>query len=344
MPGNVQADRCRHLIFLLVGFIAAALCVLVTCRIGFADPFICLVADTRVFFCTLCARRLHALALHDIGRKGRVRISLVVFAAAVLIQCLVDLLIGLSRLFPVLIAAAAFFAVILLSEKFTGEQLVGGIFGSLCALCKFVQIPVDIGAHSRGQRFAVVTVKGICAEAGLAGCLQAAAHDCLHAGICDVDRHARADCRRFAGCKGTALGNGPAILTGGQVETHMFRLRICLIDCDRIGSGDFGDCSCADLCEDIIADDGDRHGRIQCHILFGFRLLVRSSSARQRIRARHAGRLRIMYRYGADVHCTGFHTAVFADSRFHIQTAVCHGKACADADRLAACRLVFFFA
>ena len=341
---DVQADRCSYLVFLAVSFIVAALCVLVTCGIAFVNTFVCLVADTRFSVFSLRSRRLHTHALHDIGGKARARIGLVVFIVAVLIQRLVDLLIGLGRLFFLLVAIAAFFAVFLLSEILAGEKLVGGIFGSLCSLCELIQIPIDIGTHCRGQRLAVITVERFRTEACLAGCLQAAAHDCLHVRIGDIDRHACTDSRRFAGCKGAALGNSLAVLTRGQVEAHMLGLRIFFIDSDRIRTGDLDGRSLACLCNDIITDDGDSYGCIKRNILLRLCRFVRSCGTCQRIRACYTGRLRVMYRYSADVYSTGFHIAVFTDACLHIQTAVCHGKTCADTDRLSASRLVIFFA
>ena len=311
---DVQADRCSYLVFLAVSFIVAALCVLVACSIAFADSFVRLVADTRFTVFSLRSRRLHAHALHDICGKCRARIGLVVFIVAVLIQRLVDLLIGLGRLFFLLIVIAAFFAVFLLSEILAGEKLVGGIFGSLCSLCELIQIPVDIGTHCRGQRLAVITV------------------ECFRTEAC------------LAGCKGAALGNSLAVLTRGQVEAHMLGLRIFFIDSDRIRTGDLDGRSLACLCNDIIADNGDRYGCIKRNILLRLCCFVRSGGTCQRIRACYTGRLRVMYRYSADVYSTGFHIAVFTDACLHIQTAVCHGKTCADTDRLSASRLVIFFA
>ena len=72
VPCDVQADRCSYLVFLAVSFIVAALCVLVSCSITFADSFVCLVADTRFTVFSLRSRRLHTHALHDIGGKARI--------------------------------------------------------------------------------------------------------------------------------------------------------------------------------------------------------------------------------------------------------------------------------
>ena len=254
--GHVRVLAVLLLVLLILLILVALRLILV----GFVDT---LVGGVRLI------RRsvgLDVLALQDVGGHVRVRISLSA-ARLVLVESVVDLVLGVGRLLLVLLILLVLLLLLVLavaaSEELSGEQLVRRGLTGLDALRELVHVSVEVRAHGRCQSFGVIAVVCLGADVHAAVRRDRSLDGCIYFGRCDIDRYRSAYRCGFARCEGARLCARSSVLTGREIEVHEFGTRILRIDLYRVLS------RCGDLrspCHgrgDLVVDYRDCHARVE---------------------------------------------------------------------------------
>ena len=215
---------------------------------------------------------------------------------------------------------------------------VGNVFRRGFGGTQPIQIPLDIGAHSRSGGKGIVGIVGPGQNPGLSGGRNGSLKLCAHIGIGVVHRCAGAHCCRGADGEGTGGGQGMALLLSGQIHgNQILGLGACLLQSRllfffRIFSGQRGqifflikaaDVQIAlidghtgafrDIGVYLIVDlpHGNRRVQGNVHGIFGRRTVF--GSVRQRIRACRGRGSEIILEQGHHADGAGFNGAVFSD-------------------------------